>query len=433
MGASVIRRDLTITAAAVLLLIAPSSVSAAFHFPLFHHASHDWTQFRMGPDNNAVVGGKLETSWRVETHGEISASPTLVDGTLYIGNNAGRLYAIDASNGHTLWTHRVSNPLMSAPLVYGDLVIAGEGDAQSMGTSPAEPIAVGQGPSALIALDRRTGARRWIRVLRGSGMPTPAIIDGTLVHHNGSGWVGGFDPQTGAQRFARQLESVASMSAILPVGGGEFVTAGVGDNAVWRITAGNGTIRWTSDFPAGVSGLGDCPPVADANRIMCDYVVPVPPAKMTAVGASVTEHAYALDAGTGAPQWDVALETGTLAPRNEAAIPLVAQGLLFIGSSFAPAMHALDESTGQTSWTLKTHGTVKGGAVFVDGAIYFGDFGGYLWAVDARTGTVVGDKSMQTKFNVGSPVVDGKTLIVGSDDGAVIAIPLQTIRQSHDP
>jgi len=238
MGAAVIRRDLAIATIAIFAAcFAPSTVSAAL-FPLFHRASHDWTQFRMGPDNNAVVAGRLETTWRLETGAQISSSPTLVDGTLYIGNNAGRLYAIDAATGHTLWTFGVPNPLMSAPIVFGDVVVVGEGDAQSMGTSPAEPIRVGQGPSALIALDRRTGAPRWTRFLRGSGMPTPAVINGTIVHHNGAGWIGGFDPKTGRQRFASRVDSVASMSAILPMDGGEFVTVGVGHNAVWRMNSG---------------------------------------------------------------------------------------------------------------------------------------------------------------------------------------------------
>jgi hypothetical protein len=33
---------------------------------------------------------------------------------------------------------------------------------------------------------------------------------------------------------------------------------------------------------------------------------------------------------------------------------------------------------------------------------------------------------------VGSPVVVGKTLIIGSDSGSVMAVPLDLIRASHD-
>ena len=391
-----------------------------------------WTQFRMGPQNNAVVDGTLETAWRLETGGQISASPTIVDGTLYIGNNSGKLYAVDLTNGTVLWTARVPNPLMSAPLIYGDLVIVGEGDPTSRTSSPSEPVMVGQGPSALIAFDRATGTMRWQTPLSGSAMPTPAIIDGLLVNHDGAGWVNGMDPATGEKRYAHWIGSMASMSAALPVGEGDFVTTGVGSNAAFRLHADGGAIVWRSAFSRGASGIGDCPPVTDGVRIYCNYVSPVWPDLSTVIGNLTVQRAYALRVTDGAPIWDVALESGALPIRNEAAIPLLADGLLFFGSAIAPWMHALDPATGTLVWEIPTRGAVKGGAVDVDGVVYFGDLGGYLWAVDAKSGRVLGDKDLHAPFNVGSPIVAGQTLIVGSDGGSLIALPLAAIRSGHD-
>ena len=96
-------------------------------------------------------------------------------------------------------------------------------------------------------------------------------------------------------------------------------------------------------------------------------------------------------------------------------------------------MHALDATSGMLVWETPTHGVVKGGAVDVDDVIYFGDLGGYLWALNAKTGRVVGSKFMHTAFNVGSPIVVGQTLIIGSDTGSVVAVPLEEIRVAHDP
>jgi outer membrane protein assembly factor BamB len=391
-----------------------------------------WTQFRMGPQSNAVVGGALHASWRTETGGQISASPTVVDGTLYIGNNNGSLYALDAETGQILWKAHVTNPLMSAPLIFGDLVIVGEGDPTSRTSSPSEPVMVGQGPSALIGFDRATGAIRWQTTLAGSAMPTPAIIDGVLVHHDGAGWISGLDPATGEKKYARSIGSMASMTAMLPVGNGDFVTMGVGSNAAWRLHADDGTLIWRSSFSKGASGIGDCPPVTDGARVFCDYVSPVFPDTSTVIGNLTVQRVYALDLNSGVPVWDVALEGGSLPIRNEAAIPLLADGLLYVGSAITPWMHALDPASGMLVWEAPTKGSVKGGAVDVDGVVYFGDFAGYLWALDAKTGRVVGDKLMKTPFNVGSPIVVGKTLVIGSDSGAVIAIPLDDIRNSHD-
>jgi outer membrane protein assembly factor BamB len=391
-----------------------------------------WTQFRAGPENNAVIDGSLDAAWRLETGGQISASPTLIDGTLFIGNNNGSLYAIDAESGQILWKAHVPNPLMSAPLVYGDIVIVGEGDPTSRTSSPSEPVMVGQGPSALIAFDRLNGTIRWQLPLSGSAMPTPAIIDGILVNHDGAGWINGVDPATGTKRYANWIGSMASMTAALPVGDGDFVTTGVGANAAWRLHADGGTVVWRSAFSRGASGIGDCPPVTDGSRVYCDYVSPIWPDLSTVIGNLTVERVYALRVSDGAPVWDVALESGPLPVRNEAAIPLLAGGKLYLGSAIAPWMHAIDASNGLLAWEMQARGAVKGGIVAVGGVVYFGDFGGYLWALDAKTGRVLGDKSMRTSFNVGSPIVVGKTLIIGSDSGSVIAVPLETIRSSHD-
>ena len=168
------------------------------------------------------------------------------------------------------------------------------------------------------------------------------------------------------------------------------------------------------------------------ERVYCDYVSPVLPDTSTVIGDLTVERVYALRVADGAPLWDVALESGPLPIRNEAAIPLLADGRLFLGSAIAPWMHALDASNGMTVWETPTRGAVKGGVVAIGGIVYFGDLGGYLWALDAKTGRLMGDKFMHTSFNVGSPIVVGKTLIIGSDSGSVIAVPLATIRSSHD-
>jgi outer membrane protein assembly factor BamB len=352
---------------------------------------------------------------------------------LYIGDNNGLLSAIDPQTGHALWTYRASNPLMSAPIVYHNVVIVGEGDENSPPqSSPSRPLTVGKPPSALIALDRRTGHVLWKIRLPGSGMPTPAIIDGILVHHNGAGHIMGVDPETGKVRWERDLHSMASMVAAVPVPGGRFITTGVNDNAVWMINAKDGSVVWKSTFSPLASGIGDCPPVTDGTRIYCNYVMP--PTSATPVQTERINKflAYAIDVKTGKMLWSKELESGMLPIRNEAAIPLLAQGTLYMGSSVAPVLHALDPNTGATKWTVRTHGPVKGGIVDAGGTLYFGDLAGYLWAVNASTGAVVGVKNMHSSFNVGSPIVAGRTLIIGTRGGSIVALPVATIRSARD-
>jgi outer membrane protein assembly factor BamB len=350
-----------------------------------------------------------------------------------MGDNNGLLSAIDPQTGHTLWTYHASNPIMSAPIVYRQAVIVGEGDENSpQGSSPSHPIRVGKPPSALIALNRRTGAVLWKVRLPGSGMPTPAIINGVLVHHNGAGYVYGIDPTTGRVLYERNLHSIASMAGALPMPGGRFVTTGVDANAVWMLNAKDGSVVWKSAFAPIASGIGDCPPITDGVRIYCNYVMPPSAATPVQTERQAKFRAYAIDAKTGKRVWDVFLESGELPKRNEAAIPLLANGMLYMGSSVASTVHAIDPQTGAIKWTLQTRGSVKGGIVEVDGTLYFGDLAGYLWAVNATNGEVVGVKDVHTPFNVGSPIVAGQTLIIGSRGGTILAVPLAEIRSTQD-
>lgn len=392
-----------------------------------------WTQFRLSGSNNAVLPGTLQTAWQIQTGGAFSSSPAIAGSVLYAGDNAGNLYALDLRSGKVRWRAKAANPLMSAPILYDGLVIVGEGDENSpQGSSPSHPIRVGAPPSALLAFDRATGALRWRIPLPGTGMPTPAIVNGVLVHHNGAGRVLGINPQTGAVLYERNLHSIASMVAALPVGNGRVATSGVDQNAVWMLDAKDGRVLWRTNFSPIASGIGDCPAATDGKRLYCNYVMPPTSSVAVQTERQAVTRAYAIDLQTGKRVWDVLLDKGTLPKRNEASIPLVAGGTLYFGSAVDNWMHALDPQTGALKWKQHTRGTVKGGVVEVNGTIYFGDLGGYLWALDADTGRVIGDKNMRTPFNVGSPVVAGQTLIIGSRGGTLTAIPLRDISSAHD-
>ncbi len=70
-------------------------------------------------------------------------------------------------------------------------------------------------------------------------------------------------------------------------------------------------------------------------------------------------------------------------------------------------------------WVASTAGDVSATPAVLDGAVYFGDFGGMLWKLDAETGDVIWSHSVFDYTGIAgdiartSPVVAGSTLIVG--------------------
>jgi outer membrane protein assembly factor BamB len=334
--------------------------------PARSHAAGAWSQFRLNGANNVVLPGTLRAVWSVESGGPISASPSVVHDTLYVGNNAGRFLALDVRTGRELWHAVLRNALMSAPLVVGRDVIVGEGNENSEVHHGV--VHVGSGSNAIVALDRTNGAVRWRSPLTGTAMPSPAYVGGRILAHNGNGDLLAIEPEDGSVDFARNLGTIPSMVAVLPLGVDTIVTAGQTETQIVAARTTDGAIVWRAPF-AKDSGLGDCPLASDGRFIFGDYLAPNPNEPFVRAGRRNEERAYALDARTGVPIWDVHLENGFVPTRNQAAIPLLDRSTLFVGSSIAPAVHALDVATGRIRWRRRVGGVVKGGLVASHGIV----------------------------------------------------------------
>ena len=70
-------------------------------------------------------------------------------------------------------------------------------------------------------------------------------------------------------------------------------------------------------------------------------------------------------------------------------------------------------------WMATTAGDVSATPAVVNGAVYFGDFGGMLWKLDAETGQVIWSHLVSDYTGIAgdiartSPSVAGNTLVVG--------------------
>ncbi len=376
-----------------------------------------------------MLPGTLETAWSVESGGPISASPSVVDDRLYLGNNTGTFLAIDVRSGRELWKAAFASSLMSAPIVVGDNVIVGEGDESTMVMHGV--VHVGTGINALISMDRESGAVRWSVPLDGTAMPTSAYVNGRLVAHIGNGDLISVSPDSGKIAFHHNVGTIPSMVALLPLGGDTVVTAGQTETAVVAVHASSGAQIWRRPFPNS-SALGDCPLASDGVRVVGDYLYPLAGHPYVKAGNIEESRAYALDAKTGERIWDVHLENGLVPKRNQSAIPLVDRGSVFLGSAIVPVVHAIDIETGHVRWRRRVRGPVKGGMVALGGNIYFGDATGRIWALRESDGSVVGVMNAGTPFNVASPIVVGKTLVLSSLTGRILALPLSAMDGARD-
>lgn len=391
-----------------------------------------WHAFRLNAQLNAVMRDPsvpARVTWRVETEGGVSSSPVYNDGTIYLDSNGASLYAIDYRSGAIRWRFRADNMLMSAPLIAGGTIIVSSGDALQRTWDPPHYVVLGAGSNTIYGIDAITGRARWQLPIAGTGMPTGVLAAGLFIHLSGTGTVIALDPQTGRVRWQTNIASTANMTEPVDLGDGTILLSGGFPNAVYRMRAKDGSIVWSHRFPDCAAGFTDQPVAADAERVYGGYLkLDSSDPRCFGVYSAAVQHAYALNARSGALLWDHALSHGIVPPRNEGAIPLVHDGTVYIGSAVAPEMHALDAKTGRVLWRRRVHGAVKGGSVLVNGRLYFGDLGGTLWALDPKTGAIRGTLEAHVPFNVGSPIVVNGTLIDGSKRGTILAMPLDRIR-----
>lgn len=103
------------------------------------------------------------------------------------------------------------------------------------------------------------------------------------------------------------------------------------------------------------------------------------------------------------------------------------------GQNFADTRYQVNETTIsasnaaalKTKWTFTTQGDVSATPAVVNGVVYFPDWGGYLHAVNAKTGASVWSVSLAQYFGGASgyvsrtsPAVSGNTLYIGTQKGA---------------
>lgn len=401
-----------------------------------------WTSFRLGGGLNVVVTNSnvpREFAWRFETGPEgISSSPVVYRGVILVASNDRSLYAVDATTGAIRWRYKAENELMSQPVYKDGIVIVATGNSDCSAYFPPSYVVMGMGINRVEAIDAQSGREVWSQGIAGTGMPTAAIVGDTVIHADGAGGVVALDVRTGSFLWRTTVPSFFSMTGLIDGADGHIYAPGSFPDVVYAWNSHDGASIWKHTFSSLYGGVSDGPMASTKAKLVGMYLEPLargPQGWVVQLGSLARQHVYTLDKRTGRMLWNRTLTNvhGRAPAYNESAIPLIYRNRIYIGSAVAPMVTALDLQTGRILWQRRTAGAVKGGFVARDGVVYFGDLGGFLWAVNAATGRVIGRKQEDIHFNVGSPIILNDSLIDGSREGTVLAVPLRWIRAARDP
>jgi outer membrane protein assembly factor BamB len=257
---------------------------------------------------------------------------------------------------------------------------------------------------------------QWRFATGGAVVSSPVMANGVVYVGSGDGKLYAIDAERGVARWSVEAGSAVQSS---PAVADEVVYAVNRDGVLIAVGAEQGRELWR--FATGPERPWPW------GHESGDYFVSSPAiaGDLVLLGAA-DGWVYALARRTGRLRWKH--DTGA---RIRASVA-VADGRVFAGTA-GGRLHALDLLTGEERWVFETSGvgldsadfgydrrTLQSSPAVADGIVYVGARDGFLYAVDALTGTLRWRVDHQISWVITSPAVDRGLVVVGSSDGAFV-------------
>lgn len=212
------------------------------------------TVFIGGPDHfvRAFDAASGRERWRFETSGQVSASPIVAEGRVFFGQQGGdkNFYTVDAATGQLVWRRTLGWAWVGAGFSEGNLFI---------GTVEGE----------IHCVRAHDGHVLWTHATNGGVYPHPATDADNVYTGSWDGQVLALDKRTGRVRWAFYLGGSPDSAAPVLHDGKIFVQA-LGRN-LHALDAKTGREVWRYDVPAGWRMNGT--PAARGDRILASIYI----------------------------------------------------------------------------------------------------------------------------------------------------------------
>lgn len=375
-----------------------------------------------GPDNTKIGYGYADAKdavsrsktlfWEYQTDSYVSSSPTVVDGTAYVGSFDGHVYAIDTAAGEKQWQFDAQTTVFSSPSVVKGTVYVGTGhwsvsDSETSSESPrgseavpsgtnrdGQTMATSEAAKKVKALDADTGEQLWEFTTGGVVQSSPTVLNGKVYVGSFDNYIYALNAETGQKQWQFQTGGQVRSS---PTVVGETVYIGSHDTNVYALDAVTGEKVW--EYSTGAR-VGSAPTVAGDTV----YV------------GSNDGSTYALDANTGEKAWEYS--TSDIVWSS----PTVKNETVYI-YSYDSFIYALNAATGEKRWDFETGQGGESSPTVADDRVYVGSSDNLLHVLDAATGDKIRDFEAEGLF-ISSPTVADGTVYVGNSDNNLYALSM---------
>ncbi|WP_254280235.1 PQQ-binding-like beta-propeller repeat protein [Haloarcula marina] len=346
-----------------------------------------WSSYQADTTNTGntttpVQFGGLNFEWGTDSGDgtDIASSPTVVDATVYVGDDD-EVRAYSVSDGSETWSATVNGQVYGTPAVHDGTVYAATEDGY------------------VYSLDASDGSQNWEASDPNGAIYGSATVasDGTVYVASNDGFVYAY-ASDGSLSWSHDLGSAAGRTTPALDEDNDALFVGDRSGALHRLDSGDGNEQWQVDVAGGAI---NAPAVHDETETVV----------VTATDGTVA--AYDFD---GNQQWsDTSTYDGVFSS------PAIHKGVAVVGSqSGIVAAHDID-SGGSAVWTetYDTAGTLGIAVSTANDTVFAAGDNGNITVIDADAG----EGRFQVEPNgdtvATAPAISGTDMFIGTDDGTV--------------
>ena len=359
------------------------------------NACSDWPMFQHDPQHTGFSDCKApdtnETLWTTQLP-ETSSSPAVVEGMVFIGTLKG-IYALQETDGGIIWKNKKIESVYSTPLVLEDMLFIG-GDKYVYGINKT---------NGEIIWEREISEFN-IRSSFGKDNNTVFIVgEATDYRYEDNVTIYALNPKNGEIIWNYTIKN-DSIDTSSPVVYNAIIFISTYHN-VRALNASNGRLIW--------------------NRIVSNVITSSPTVHNNKVFVADLETVYALGISDGGTLWSYPTKDEEKLVYSTP----IANGILVIGSK-GGFIHALNESSGELIWKVKTSVTciykVKcpgliSSPVIADKKVFIGGGDGVIYVLNLTNGEIVWKYKTPSDMIYSSPAISAGKMFIADEIGNVYA------------
>ncbi len=295
----------------------------------------------------ALNGATGKMRWSFTTGGMVRSSPAIGDdGTVYVGSVDSKVYALNGGTGTKKWSFSTGDSVFSSPAIGAD------------GT-----VYIGSNDKKVYALHGATGAMRWSYATGAAVESSPAVgADGTVYIGSYDRNLYALDGTTGAKKWSYAIANAVIYSPAIGADGTVYLVGAINDQSIYALDGSTGVKEWSR--PAPTPGFSTPTTIGTDGTLYATYY----------------NDLYALEGTTGAQKWVHPLSFQTGSTGWTYASPTVcSDGTMYLGG--LGSMFCIEGTTGAEKWRREIcdnwgleYERPSSPTIGADGTIYFGSY-----------------------------------------------------------